>query len=183
MTRWPNQNGDGRTQKEDWIKYYSSRAVEIKSRAQAEQVTLEVHHGGGSHGPTCRMMEQDDMDAAMRVEADATFTRADVNQDGELTMQELSDFIQAHPEEVRSVTERGHSAWGDLLGLSSYDTNGDGLIQRHEWVSYYVARSCEIRNRAEAQSVKAKALNDLRSNGDAMASAEESINQEGLLVY
>ena len=52
------------------------------------------------------------------------------------------------------MTEPGAPEWGDLARLMQYDTNGDGCIEREEWVNYYEARSEELRNLSNQASTE-----------------------------
>jgi len=80
---------------------------------------------------------------------------ADADRNGELTLQELEHYCHEHPDELRSITNQGSPAWGDLMGLFQYDTNCDGLIQREEWVWYYVNRATELASRIQAEDIQA----------------------------
>merc|ERR1712216_547674 len=54
-------------------------------------------------------------------EAQATFAKADVNGDGELSLQELQHYINQHPEDVARVTAPNNPQWGDLMNLFEHD--------------------------------------------------------------
>jgi len=94
----------------------------------------------------------------LTISAIRIFAAADSDGDGSLSLPELNTYIVAHPEKLSDVTEPGAAQWGDLMRLFEFDSNGDGQIQREEWVHYYVARSNELRCRAAADALQAQIL-------------------------
>ena len=82
------------------------------------------------------------------------FNCADINQDGALSLMELNAYILANPEELADVTEPGASQWSVLMQLfrGSEDGSLSGIIQREDWLEYYIARVTELNCKNEADT-------------------------------
>eukprot|EP00656_Telonema_subtile_P049471 TRINITY_DN6158_c0_g1_i1.p1 TRINITY_DN6158_c0_g1~~TRINITY_DN6158_c0_g1_i1.p1 ORF type:complete len:383 (-),score=76.59 TRINITY_DN6158_c0_g1_i1:335-1483(-) len=148
-----DSNGDGMIQRDEWASYYISRVLQLESKALADQLQSEVLNG--HHSKTVRW---DQTDAAQKAGKDALliFRAADANNDGELDIKELGQYINDHPEALADICAPTEPQWGDLMSLFQHDSNGDGMIQDSEWVSYYVARVEELQARKDASTVQAK---------------------------